>query len=127
MKFFALVALLGSVAAIRIGNIDGHALVKRVETHRIQTAFAKRNAQKLMQAKWDDLTKEQKEEMAAWIEDQLSNGDETITWAEMKGAIIGFGKKHGFPAIPEKEWVFIKGTFDQVDANDDGEIDLHEI
>ena len=59
MKFFALVALLGSAAALRFQHIDGKSLVQKVHSQNIHNAFAKRRAQKLIKAKWENLTDEQ--------------------------------------------------------------------
>ena len=126
MKFFALVALLGSAAALRFGQIDGKQLVQKVHTQSIQNAFAKRRAQKLLKAKWMDLTDEQEAEIEAWVTKELTTGEKTITKKEAHDAIVAFGEKHGFEPLPKEAWTALEEMFDAADTNDDGAIDLAE-
>ena len=127
MKFFALVALLGSAAALRFNHIDGQSLVQRVHTQEIQNVFAKRRAQKLMKVQWENLTKAQEKEIEDWVVSELTTGDKTITKAEAEAAIKAFGESHGFEPLPKKAWEELEKMFDAADTNNDGQIDLDEM
>merc|ERR1712151_86039 len=127
MKFFALVALLGTAASMRIGNINGAQLVKAAHTQKVNNVFAKRRAQKLMKAKWENLTDEQEQEIEDWVVEELTTGEETITKQEAHDAIVAFGEKHGFEPLSEEDWEELEEIFDYVDSNGDGEIDLEEL
>ena len=128
MKFFALVALLGTAASLRLShNTLKNALVKVEHTQKIDTMFAKKRAQKLMKAKWEDLTDEQEAEIQAWVVEELTTGDKTITKQEAHDAIVAFGEKHGFKPLPEEAWEELEAMFDEVDTNGNGEIDLAEL
>merc|ERR1712176_865871 len=127
MKIIAFVALLGTAAAMRIGNINGVSLVKAVKTQKINNTFAKRRAQKLMKAKWENLTDEQEQEIEDWVVEELTTGEGTITKKEAQAAIVAFGEKHGFPPLPEEAWEELEGMFDAADTNGDGAIDLAEL
>jgi len=121
MKFFALVALLGTAASLRLSHQPlKNALVKVQHTQKINTMFAKKRAQKLMKAKWEDLTEEQEAEIEAWVVEELTTGEGTITKEEAHDAIVAFGEKHGFPPIPEEAWVELEAMFDEVDTSGDG-------
>ena len=120
MKFFALVALLGSAAALRFNHIDGKSLIQRVQTQNIHNAFAKRRAMKLVKAKWENLTEAQEKEIEDWVTSELSTGDKTITKEEAHDAIVAFGKKHGFEPLPKEAWVALESMFDEADTNGDG-------
>ena len=80
-----------------------------------------------MKAKWDELTDEQVAEVEAWVEYELTTGEQTITKKEAHDALVAFGKKHGFPPIPEEAWEELEDMFDEVDTNGDGELDLEEV
>ena len=127
MKFFALVALLGSAAALRFNHIDTKSLAQRLESHKIHNVFAKRRAQKLMKAKWENLTDEQEKEIEDWVVEELTTGEGTITKQEAHDAIVAFGEKHGFPPLPEEAWTELEKMFDAADTNGDGAIDLDEM
>ena len=127
MKIIAFVALLGTAAAMRLGNINGVSLVKAVKTQKLHNQFAKRRAQKLMKAKWENLTEEQEDEIEAWVVEELTTGEMTITKQEAHDAIVAFGEKHGFPPLPEEAWVELEAMFDEADLNGDGAIDLAEL
>merc|ERR1711988_1622802 len=127
MKFFALVALLGSAAALRLNHINGAQLVKAVKHQRVENAFAKRRAQKLMKAKWENLTEAQEKEIEDWVTSELTTGDGTITKKEAHDAIVAFGEKHGFEPLDEAAWKELEDMFDHVDADGNGEIDLGEL
>merc|ERR1711879_118855 len=127
MKFFALVALLGTAASMRIGNINGAQLVKAVHTQRVNNVFAKKRAQKLIKAKWENLTDAQEQEIEDWVVSELTEGEGTITKEEAHDAIVAFGEKHGFPPLPEEVWTELEAMFDKADLNDDGAIDLAEL
>merc|ERR1712176_1706342 len=127
MKIIAFVALLGTAAAMRIGNINGVSLVKAVKTQKINNTFAKRRAQKLMKAKWENLTDEQEQEIEDWVVEELTTGEGTITKKEAHDAIVAFGEKHGFPPLPKEAWVELEAMFDEADLNGDGAIDLAEL
>ena len=127
MKFFALVALLGTAASLRLSHQPlKNALVKVQHTQKINTMFAKKRAQKLMKAKWEELTEAQEDEIEAWVTEELTTGEKTITKQEAHDALVAFGEKHGFPPIPKEAWVELEAMFDEVDTSGDGEIDLAE-
>ena len=127
MKFFALVALLGTAASLRLSHQPlKNALVKVQHTHKINTMFAKKRAQKLIKAKWENLTDDQIDEIEAWVTEQLTTGEGTITKKEAHDALVAFGEKHGFPEIPEEAWDELDAMFDEADTSGDGEIDLAE-
>jgi Ca2+-binding EF-hand superfamily protein len=71
--------------------------------------------------KGGDLTDEQKQEIADWVESELAN-DGTITKAEAQAAVQAFADKHGFE-ITDEMWAKLEELFDMVDTNGDGEID----
>ena len=127
MKIFALVALIGVAASMRLGHIQGAQLVKAVKTQKLQNTFAKKRAQKLMKAKWENLTDEQEQEIEDWVVEELTTGEGTITKEEAHDAIVAFGEKHGFPPLPEEAWVELEAMFDEADLNGDGAIDLAEL
>merc|ERR1711988_2058522 len=127
MKFFALVALLGTAASMRIGNINGAHLVKSVKAQKVNNMFAKRRAQKLIKAKWENMTDEQEQEIEDWVVAELTTGEKTITKKEAHDAIVAFGEKHGFPPLPEEAWEELEAMFDAADLNGDGAIDLAEL
>ena len=127
MKFFAIVALLGTTASIRLGNINGHQLVQRVRVQKLHNQFAKKRTQRLLKAKWDDLSAAQMEEIGAWFEDELTTGEETITWSELKDAVTSFGQAHDFPPLTEDDWAGVKDVFNAIDTNNDGAWDLDEL
>merc|ERR1711988_8977 len=127
MKFFALVALLGSAAALRLNHINGAQLVKAVKHQRVENAFAKRRAQKLMKAKWENLTEAQEKEIEDWVTAELTTGDKTITKKEAHDAIVAFGEKHGFEPLDGDAWEALEEMFDSVDTDGNGEIDLAEL
>ena len=120
MKFFALVALLGTAASLRLNHINGAQLVKAVKTQRVENAFAKRKAQKLMKARWENLTDAQEKEIEDWVVSELTTGDGSITKEEAHDAIVAFGKKHGFEELPDEAWEELEAMFDAADANGDG-------
>ena len=66
MKFFALVALLGSAAALRLNHIDSKSLIQSIETKNVHDMFARRQAH-LAKAPWDNLTEAQEKEIEAWV------------------------------------------------------------
>ena len=127
MKIFALVALIGVAASMRLGHIQGAQLVKAVKTQKLQNTFAKKRAQKLMKAKWENLTDEQEQEIEDWVVEELTTGEGTITKEEAHDAIVAFGEKHGFPPLPEEAWEELEAMFDEADLNGDGAIDLAEL
>ena len=127
MKLIAFVALLGTAAAMRLGNINGHSLVKAVKTQKLHKTFAKRRAQKLMKSRWENLTDEQEQEIEDWVVEELTTGEGTITKEEAHDAIVAFGEKHGFPPLPEEAWTELEKMFDAADTNNDGQIDLDEM
>ena len=117
MKFFALVALLGTAASIKLTQ----------HTPKMHNNLAKRHVQSFMKTRWDDLTDEQVAEIEAWVEMELSTGEKTITKEEAHAAIKAFGKKHGFEPLSKKDWDELEAWFDVVDTNDDGALDLDEL
>ena len=127
MKIFALVALIGAAASMRLGHIQGAQLVKAVKTQKLHNTFAKKRAQKLMKAKWENLTDEQEQEIEDWVVEELTTGEGTITKEEAHDAIVAFGEKHGLPPVPEEAWEELEAMFDEADLNGDGAIDLAEL
>ena len=127
MKFFALVAPLGTAASMRLGNINSHQLVKAVHTKQVHNVFAKKRAQRLIKAKWENLTAEQEQEIEDWIVEQLTTGEGTITKEEAHDALVSFGEAHGFDPIPAEAWEELEAMFDAADTNGDGAIDLEEL
>ena len=127
MKFFALVALLGTAASMRLGNINGAHLVKAAKSAKVNHVFAKKRAQKLMKQKWEHLTDEQEQEIEDWVVEELTTGEGTITKEEAHDAIVAFGEKHGLPPVPEEAWEELEAMFDEADLNGDGAIDLAEL
>merc|ERR1711907_930421 len=71
--------------------------------------------------KGGELTDEQKQEIADWVETELAN-DGTITKAEAQAAVQAFADKHGFE-ITDEMWAKLEELFDMVDTNGDGDID----
>ena len=126
MRFFAIVALLGTAAALRLGHVHKAELAKVAKTSQLNHVLSKKRAQRLIKAQWDELTDEQIAEVEAWVEEQLSEENGTITKAEAHDALVAFGKKHKLPEIPPEAWKELEAMFDEVDTNEDGEIDLEE-
>merc|ERR1711907_659228 len=126
MKFFALVALLGTAASMRLKHQQPPAR-QGCAHHQVHNMFAKKRAQKLIKAKWEDLSPEQEAEVEAWVTEQLTTGEGTITKEEAHDALVAFGEKHGFSPISEETWEQLEAMFDEVDTNGDGEIDLEEL
>merc|ERR1712100_455417 len=89
--------------------------------------LSKRKAQKLLKAKWENLTDEQEQEIEDWVVNELTTGEMTITKQEAHDAIVAFGEKHGFEPLPEEAWVELEKMFDEADTNGDGAIDLEEL
>ena len=58
---------------------------------------------------------------------ELTTGEKTITWDELKSALTAFGKKHDFEPIPALVWEELKGYFDEADTDNSGDIDLNEL
>ena len=110
MKFFALIALVGSAAALRLSHNHVNTL-----------------AHQQSKVKWENLTEKQEQEIETWVVDELTTGDETITKAEAEAAIKAFGEKHGFEPLPKEAWEELEKMFDAADTNDDGQIDLDEM
>ena len=130
MKFFALVALLGTAASLRLTQ-NGHgirnALAQVKHNQNLQNELIKRKTTHFMKARWEDLTEEQIGEIEAWVEYELSTGEQTITKKEAHDAIVSFGKKHGFPPLSKEDWKELEAWFDSVDTNNDGALDLEEL
>ena len=118
MRFFALVALLGSAAAIKLQQkpVPQVAQIPHFSLSKIEA-----------RTKWENLTPEQEKEIEEWVTNELTTGEKTITKQEAHDAIVAFGEKHGFPPIPEEVWAELDKMFDAVDTNDDGAIDLEEL
>ena len=108
MKFFALIALVGSAAALRLSHNHVNTLAHQ-------------------QTKWENLTKAQEKEIEDWVVSELTTGDKTITKAEAEAAIKAFGESHGFEPLPKKAWEELEKMFDAADTNNDGQIDLDEM
>ena len=73
-----------------------------------------------------ELTKEQRDEIEAWVRHELTTGEKTITRKEAIDGAKAFAKKHGF-TITEDMWEEMDRAFDHVDTNDDGAIDADEL
>ena len=78
-----------------------------------------------MKARWD-LTDEHLEEIAGWIVEQLTTGEQTITKEEAEAAIKAFGEANGFQPLSEEEWSELGAMFEMADTNGDDAIDLNE-
>merc|ERR1712146_730730 len=88
MRFFAIVALLGTAAALRLGHVHKAELAKVAKTSQLNHMFSKKRAQRLIKAQWDELTDEQIAEVEAWVEEQLSEENGTITKKEAHDALL---------------------------------------
>ena len=110
MKFFALIALVGSAAALRLSHNHVNTL-----------------AHQQSKVKWEKLTKAQQKEIEDWVVEELTTGEKTITKAEAEAAIKAFGEKHGFEPLPKEAWEELERMFDAADTNNDGQLDLEEI
>ena len=130
MKFFTLIALAGTAFAARLTH-NHH--VHHNDFHVMHKALAKAKVHKqmkiksMLKAKWDDLSEAQMEEIGAWFEHELTTGEETITWDELKQGIKEFGKKHGFKPLPKEIWAEIEKGFKMVDTDNSGSVDLAEL
>lgn len=130
MKFFTLIALAGTAFAARLSH-NHH--VHHNDFHVMHKVLAKAKVHKqmkiksMLKAKWDDLTEAQMEEIGAWFEHELTTGEETITWDELKGAVSSFGSANGFPPLSDNDWAGVKDVFDAIDTNNDGAWDLDEL
>merc|ERR1712023_36129 len=79
MRLLALVALLGTAASLKLSHEPvKKALVKVERVNKIHHTFAKkrhqlskRKAQKLLKAKWENLTDEQEQEIEDWVVEEL--------------------------------------------------------
>merc|ERR1712193_268578 len=71
-------------------------------------------------AEWPELSDAQYDEIKAWIENELTTGDETITFKEAKTALANFAKKYGYE-LSEADWKKAKKAFKAVDTNGDKE------
>merc|ERR1711907_122367 len=101
MKFFALIALIGSAAAIKL-------------THNQPKHLAHNKV------KWENLTDAQEKEIEDWVVEELTTGEKTITKKEAEEAIKDFGKRHNLPSLPEEAWDELEKMFDAADTNEDG-------
>ena len=113
MRFFALVALFGTAASIKLTHQAPRVPHSMVKSH--------------IKAKWENLTPEQEQEIEDWIVQELTTGEMTITKQEAHDALVSFGESHGFPPIPDEAWEELEAMFDAADTNGDGAIDLEEL
>ena len=74
-----------------------------------------------------ELSKDQEEEIEAWVKDKLSTGDKQISKKEAKKGLEEFVKKHKMPKITEEEWDELDKIFNEVDTNGNGKIDVDEL
>ena len=64
--------------------------------------------------------------MTAWVKEELTTGEMTITAKEAKKAMMAFAKKHGIK-VDKKMKKEAAQFFDYVDADDNDAIDLEEM
>lgn len=101
MRFTALLALVASVSAIKL-------------QHKPKTAqFVS------LHLKWDQCpTKEQEEEVGAWVAEQLAK-DGNISKAEGEAGLKAFAEKYGLE-VTEEVLAVANEVFDYVDTDDNG-------
>lgn len=108
MKFATLFALVASASAIKL-------------THSQPKTFSL-----TLIKDWECPSQEQYQEVAEWVEEELTTGENTITEKEGRRALAAHAKKHGIK-MDKKMWEEAKAVFDYVDADNNGELDLDEV
>merc|ERR1719498_1483932 len=82
----------------------------------------------MMGAKRDiKLTKEQEDEIEAWVKEKLTTGDEEISKKEAEEGLLAFAKKHKIPPPTPEEWEELEEIFDAVDTNGNGKLSYSEL
>ena len=114
MKFFALVALLGSAASIKLTNIH--------HVHHLKKAPV---AATLAQIKSRITEVPSYEEVEEWVKSEIEK-DGSITQAEVKEALEHWEESTG-KTIEQKEWDLIEASFGLMDLNDDGKVTGKEL
>ena len=102
MKFYTLLALVVSAAAIRVTQVSTpvphqHSLMKGVKHILSRTA------------------QDGCDEIEAWFEKEV-NSDDGLTWDEFKAKITELCAEHGYTPT-ESDWEQLKEAFDSVDTD----------
>ena len=116
MKFLAILALLGSAAAVKI-------------THQasVSTNIAAKIHAKSQAKDFNDLTDDQQGEVLEWVYSELSGGtaDDTITAEEAQTFFEDFMQRHNLPISQEVVDAIVNG-FNFIDDNGNGSISRRE-
>ena len=107
MKFATLFALVASASAVK--------LHLRKQPKMITLAMD-----------WECPSQAQFEEIGAWVHNELTTGEKTITADEAEAGIKAFAKKHGIKITKKMEEEAIAG-FEQTDTNGDNVLDVDEM
>lgn len=108
MRFTALIALVASVSAIKLQHKPKAA--QFVSLH----------------LKWDQCpTKEQEEEVGAWVDSELAK-DGSISKAEAEDGLRAFAQKHDLE-VNEEVLKVAEEIFDYIDTDNNGEVNKKEI
>merc|ERR1719198_1538415 len=108
MKFATLAALVASASAVKL---------RLTQPKTFSLVLVK---------DWECPSQEQFEEIGAWVHNELTTGEKTITAAEAEAGIKAFAKKHGIKITKKMEEEAIAG-FEYTETNGDNVLDVAEM
>ena len=127
MRFFALIALLGTAASLKLTqNHAGHSKTHLAKVDKLHKHLAKYRTKQLIKAKFLDLPQEQMDEIHAWIEEEMNSGDEAICADEMQTYLTNFAAKHNYPPPTPEMWEEAGEFFASIDTDGDNCITSEE-
>ena len=114
MKFFALAALLGSAASMKLTDMHH---VNHLNKAPAAATLAQIRSKMMEVPSFDDVEK--------WVKQEIKK-DGSITQEEVKEALEKWEEETG-KTIEEEEWDLIEASFGLMDLNDDGKVTKKEL